>query len=197
MKALKKNDNILKNVRKREEKWRWKLRDSTLTRDFWDTQYKMVNKIRFDNKIYFTQFQIMKRNIKTNYIVHCWKPLVPETCSFGCNDKEHAEHLFFNCPTTRELIRSINMNMPGWTKGKEYTLIKDFLFINKMKKLDSREILKLMIKHYTWRSRCGNRKEDMNILSFKQYLYNFMKPHRTAKSLDFLQERLIWSELDA
>ena len=196
-KSLKLNQNVIKNVRKREEKWRWKLRDSSLNREFWDTQYRMVNKIRFDNKIYITQFQIMKRNIKTNNMVHCWKNYIPESCTFGCNDTENAEHLFFKCPTTRGLIKDVNQYMPQWTREREFTTIKDFLFIERMKKLNSREVIKLMIKHYTWRSRCCSKKEDMNIDSFKAYLYNFMRPHKAAKSLDFLQENRLWTELNA
>ena len=196
-KSLKYNENILKNVRKREETWSQKLNNNNLDRSFWDTQYKMVHKINFDNKIQITQFQIMKRNIKTNHIVNKFLNHVPRTCTLCCTLDETPEHLFYQCPETQNLLEKINRYMPTWTNGKEFKDITDFLFISKMKKLDTREVFKLMIKYFIWRTRCSRRKEDLTLENFKQYLYNFMKPHKKAKSLNFLENRCLWVELEA
>ena len=198
VKSLKYNECILKNVRIREEKWRWRLNNDALDRNFWDTQYKMIQKIKFDNKIQITQFQIMKGNLRTNNIVHKFKPVeVPEECTFGCNTKETINHLFYTCPTSQHLIRQVNIHLPSWTEGKDYVDIVDFLFISKMKRLSIREITKLMVKYYIWRSRCAKNKDDMSIEKFKAYLYNYMRPHKKAQSLDFLKDENVWKDLKA
>ena len=195
VKSLKFNENILKNVRKRENKWREKLSDNSLDRKFWDDQYKMVHKISFDNKIQMTQFQIMKGNLKTNYVVHKFKTFVPEECTFCNANIETIEHLFFNCPETTTFIRNINRYLPTWTMGQGFTNIKDFLFISTMKKLNIRETFKLLTKYYIWRTRCSKNLSDLNLEDYKKYLYTFLRPHKQAKSLDFLADGNIWTEL--
>ena len=67
----------------------------------------------------------------------------------------------------------------------------------KMKKLDVREISKLMIKYFIQRTRCSRIIEDLTLEKYKEYLYNFMRPHKKAKSLDFLQNDKLWTELQA
>ena len=195
VKSLKFNENILKNVRKRENKWREKLSDNSLDRKFWNDQYKMVHKISFDNKIQMTQFQIMKGNLKTNYVVHKFKTFVPEECTFCNANIETIEHLFFNCPETTTFIRNINRYLPTWTMGQGFTNIKDFLFISTMKKLNIRETFKLLTKYYIWRTRCSKNLSDLNLEDYKKYLYTFLRPHKQAKSLDFLADGNIWTEL--
>ena len=89
------------------------------------------------------------------------------------------------------------MYLPAWTERVEIKDIKDFLFIEKMKKINTRETLKLMLKYYIWRTRCSRITEDMELEKFKQYLYNFLRPHRKAKSLDFLDNEELWVNLQA
>ena len=197
VKSLKHNENIIKNVLAREEKWKARLNDQSLNRDFWNTQYRMVHKINFDNKIHIVQFQIMKGNIKTNTIIHKFKPQIQEECSFGCRDKETIEHLFFKCPEVQKLIAQVNKHMKTWSGGDDFNAIKDFLFMKKMKKLNIREVSKLMIKYFIWRTRCSRQIEDLNLENLKSYIYNFMLPHKKAGTLDFLQASQVWKELEA
>ena len=197
VKSLKPNMDILKNVRKKEEKWRIALNDNTMERDFWDTQYKMVRKIQFDNKMFITQYQIMKKNIRTNIHIHKFKPHIPENCSFGCDTKETVEHLYFKCQATQNLINQINIKMPNWINNNPLIDIKDFIFMKKMKKLDVREVTKIMAKYFIQKTRCSRIAENLTIEKFKDFTYTFMRPHKRAGTLDFLNKNLLWTELKA
>ena len=197
VKSLKMNPDVLKNVRKRENKWRNVLNDQSLDRNFWDTQYKMITKVKFDNKMHINQYQIMKGNIKTNIHVHKFNNSIPETCSYGCQTKETTEHLFYKCPVIQNLINQINTYLPTWTNNSPFSSIKDFLFMNRMKKIDARETSKIVIKYFIQRTRCSRQIEDLNLEKYKEYLYNFMRPHKKARSLDFLKENKLWTELNA
>ena len=87
--------------------------------------------------------------------------------------------------------------MKTWSGGDDFNAIKDFLFMKKMKKLNIREVSKLMIKYFIWRTRCSRQIEDLNLENLKSYIYNFMLPHRKARTLDFLQLPQVWKELEA
>ena len=139
----------------------------------------------------------MKRNIKTNINVHKFKSYVPEECSFGCNERETPEHLFFDCVKVQALIRDVNTKLTKWTDNKSFSKIKDFLFMEKMKHLNIRETLKLMTKYYIWRTRCSGNIEELHIEGLKDYIYKFMLPHKKAKTLTFLQDKKVWTDLDA
>ena len=197
VKSLKYNEHVFQKVLDREKKWTDMLKDSTLDREFWNSQYKMVHKIKFDNKIHIVQFQIMKRNIRTNINVHKFKSYVSEECSFGCKVRETPEHLFFNCTKVQALIKDINNKLKVWTDNREFNTIKDFLFMEKMKHLNIRETLKLMTKYYIWRTRCSGNIDELHIEGLKTYIYNFMLPHKKAKTLTFLQDIKVWTDLDA
>lgn len=155
----------------------------------------MIGKIKFDNKIYMTQYQIIKRNLQVNTALCHYKAGIQAQCTFGCNEYETVEHLFYKCAIAKSLIREVNRFMPKWTKGKPIMTIKDLLFMDSMKRLDEREALKLILKYFIWKNRCSNSKESTSLTDFKKYLYDFMKPHQIAQSMNFLKQTTLWEEL--
>ena len=192
-KILRTNDNAMNKIKEQQLKW-----DNFLpvnhNYDYWKAQFTMVNKIKFDNRIMVNQLLITKNNMKTNIIVSKFRPIT-ENCSYCARTRESVFHLFSDCTIICNFYNAINLQLPIWTAGKPIADYKDKLFMKTEGKLDEREVLKLMTRSFIWSLRCMRLTQNLNVENFKEYAKKLLAPHVKAKTLDFLLNRAIRTEI--
>ena len=99
---LRKNKNLIINLRVRESKWHEEL-NCTFGPQFWSNVYSTTAAIRRENKLKWMQFQINRNSLFTNYKISKFSPHVSPYCSFCSRDDsqmkylELVSHLFYDC----------------------------------------------------------------------------------------------------
>ena len=178
-KVLKFNQTDIEKVRDRENCWRIRMQDQSLDLDFWKQQYRGWNRINFDNKLKLLQIQIIKHNLKTNIIVSKFIRDLNELCSFCQMTRETIYHLFYDCHVTSELRRHVNCYLKKWTKNIKIRGYKDCLFLNNETDLDEREILKILLRGFTWQQSRFQTPENMTLQKFKEYMQKIIHTHES------------------
>lgn len=193
--VLKFNQNDIDKVKEREEHWRTRLQDPTLDDDFWKDQYSTWNKIQFDNKLKLLQIQILKHNLKTNIIVSKFARDVTVLCSLCQMQRETICHLFYECHVTSDLRRHVNCYLKLWTKNEKIQGLKDCLFFKTNSDFNEREIIKLLLRGFTWQQSRLKTPVNMNLECFKSYMQAVLFAHMKAKTIVELEDKKLCREI--
>ena len=65
--------------------------------------FSLIYSTTLDPKLRFFQYRLLNRTITTNYILHKWNLVETNICSFCSNYPETLNHLFLQCPNTRNI----------------------------------------------------------------------------------------------
>jgi hypothetical protein len=187
-KTLKYNASATQSVRQREIKWETTIPRLNMTEYFWIKQYKMIEKIRFDNRTKLRQLQLCKGNTKTNIIVKHIVDGLTENCSFCDNVPEKIDHLFHHCPKVTELRERVNTHFKdSWLQNNELSTVEDTLFMDYEQNLSSRNVFKLILKDYIWKRRCSGLAVG-SVEELMSYMKSYVSIHVLAKSFNWLVE---------
>ena len=97
-KTLYKKKILNNKIHLRESKWHDEI-NGFLSLDFWQNSYRLVDELKFENKIKWLQFQIVRGCLQTNNTVHHFKPNVSPLWYYCGTINERILHLFFSCHT--------------------------------------------------------------------------------------------------
>ena len=86
---------------KSENKWHQKL-NTNLSIDYWNNVFKLPKKMLVGNKIIWTQIQINKHLLPTNYTVNKYDKSVSPLCSFCAQHPEELHQLLWGCSIVRQ-----------------------------------------------------------------------------------------------
>ena len=179
---LKKKKNLSSPLVERESRWHLELQ-TTFSTNFWNKTYKLTSEIKFENKIKWLQYQIVRNSLFTNYKVHKFKPHISPLCTF-CSDVEnppHNElisHIFWDCLVTQQFWQGLT----GWlgTLGSQITLDRKIvLFGMHEKSVNAKEnFIILVSKYFIWKAKFTNK--ELSLELFKKYLYNKIEDLKNA-----------------
>ena len=128
------------------------------------------DKIKWDNKLRFFQFNITRASLKTNYVVHYIKPHVQPYCAYCGIEQEKIQHLFFQCHLVQGLWQEIadfflqcNIHIP--------LNIKNVLFGFHSAAPDSIEnYVMLTVKYYIWANKFRTPMAPLSLNIYKKIL---------------------------
>ena len=110
-----------RNTSKSENKWHEKLNTHFLIR-FWDKVFQIPKKMLVGNKLIWTQIQINKHLLPTNYRVNKYDVSVNPTCSFCQLHLEELHLLMWGCGVVRQfwkMVENMLLNFyPGFVLGR-------------------------------------------------------------------------------
>ena len=199
---LKKKKNLNTPLTAREEKWHSELQ-TVFSINFWNKTYSLSSEIRFENKIKWLQYQVVRNSLYTNYKVNKFNPHVSPLCTF-CSHTENppknelVSHIFWECL----YINHFWIELAGWlgTLGLQLNMSRNTaLFGVHEKCITSIEnYLILVSKYYIWKTKFTNKEVSLNL--FKKYLFNKLSDLKNAltyanKIEDFSQWNVIYNEL--
>ena len=122
-------ENMNRNTSTSETKWQAKL-STTFSINFWDKIFKMPQKMLVDNKIIWTQIQINKHLLPTNYIVNKYDNSVNPACSFCQIYPEELHFLMWGCGVVRQfwaMVENMIANFyPRFVLGRKEAIFGHF-----------------------------------------------------------------------
>ena len=98
-KVLSKKSILGNKIYEREDTWHNKL-NCRFTLDFWRKSWRLVSDLKYENKLRWLQYQIVRNSLKTNYIVNKAIPTVSPLCHYCGTETFELEttlHLFWLC----------------------------------------------------------------------------------------------------
>ena len=117
-KILRKKNNLKAILAEREEKWHGEL-NTIFGISFWNQTYSFTASIKFDNRLKWMQYQIVRNSQFTNIRVNKFKPNVSPLCSYCKQELEKISHLYFHCPFVlafwveiQSWLNSFSVNFP-------------------------------------------------------------------------------------
>ena len=120
--------NIAKTPPKGEQKWQEKL-ETIFSINFWDNIYKLAQNPLLHNKLVWTQIQINKYLLPTNYSVNFYDKNVQPNCSYCMQNPEKLHHLIWTCEIVQEfwkMIRNLIQNFyPTFLLSKKEAIFGD------------------------------------------------------------------------
>ena len=126
--TLRSRQNQLRNSTNGENKWHEKL-ETTLSLNFWDRILKIPQKLLVPNKMKWTQIQLNKHLLPTNYTVNKYDAKVSPLCSFCSLHPENLHLLFWGCEVVQEfwcMITNLVRNfLPKFQLGRKEALFGD------------------------------------------------------------------------
>ena len=154
---------------------------------FWDSLYRFNINIKFDNRLKWLNYQIVRGCLKVNRIVSHFKP-VSANCTFCNQHIEDITHLFWDCNIVKELRREI-MNFYNLWPGIKESSKKECIFgVKTENPTSSLNFILLYIKHFIWVNRC--KKNIPTLQNFKKYfsyeIRIFQKCSDKYPELDFI-----------
>ena len=160
----------VKNVlQSRQDKWHEELGHIYSTQ-FWRTTYQALPFIRYDNRLKWLQFQIVRKCLFTNFRVNKFKTHISPLCTYCRVENETISHLFFLCPIT---LTFLNQARDFFEElGVKINLdLSTIIFGNKEEKYDSvdNQII-LWLKAFVWSNKFKNSHLSMSI--FKTVFMN-------------------------
>ena len=158
--------NILQS---RQNKWHEELSLNYGT-DFWDKTYQALPFIKYDNRLKWLQFQIVRNCLFTNYRVNKFKPYVSPLCTYCQVENEIISHLYFLCPKTFAFLNQARDFFQEF--GVTIILnLNTILFGNKEEKFDSldNQVI-LWLKSFIWSNKFKN--SHLSISIFKEMFKN-------------------------
>ena len=98
--------NKVRITQRGENRWQEKL-GATFSITFWDQIYKITQKLLIPNKQIWTQIQINKYLLPTNYSVNIYDKNVSPQCSFCAKHPENLHILMWSCEVVQEFWQMI------------------------------------------------------------------------------------------
>ena len=123
-KILNAQDKNRRATDKSETKWHENLGNEFSTK-YWDKVYKLPSKSLLPNKLIWTQIQINKHILPTNYSVSHYDKNVSPWCSFCPIHAEKLQFLFFSCEVVRQfwsMIANLISNFYKFHLGEKEAL---------------------------------------------------------------------------
>ena len=105
--VLKSESNQLRGTLRGEEKWHEKL-GTVFSNTFWDKIYKISQNLLIPNKQIWTQIQINKYLLPTNYSVNIYDKKVSPQCSFCAQHLENLHLLMWRCEVVQQFWQMIS-----------------------------------------------------------------------------------------
>ena len=122
-------ENMNRNTSTSETKWQAKL-STTFSINFWDKIFKIPQKMLVDNKIIWTQIQINKHLLPTNYTVNKYDNSVNPACSFCQIHPEELHFLMWGCGVVRQfwaMVENMIANFyPRFVLGRKEAIFGHF-----------------------------------------------------------------------
>ena len=109
-KLLRKKKILSNNIADREAKWHTEL-GTFLSLDFWQNSYKLTATLKFENKIKWLQYQIVRGSLKTNNTVNHILPHVSPLCKYCTTENERIVHLFWTCGVVRQFWEDLCLRL--------------------------------------------------------------------------------------
>ena len=171
-KFLKKRRNLSTSLSERESKWHTELQ-ATFGTEFWGKTYSFTAGIKYENKIKWLQYQIVRNSLFTNYKVNKFKPHISPECTFcghlgNSPPTELVSHIFWSCYFAQKLWQAIQTWLGTLNVG--ITIDRSvILFGNHNESSSSVEnYIILAAKYFIWKAKFTNK--DLSVDLFKNYL---------------------------
>ena len=183
-------DILNRNNSRSEGKWHSKL-NTTFSVRFWDSVLKLPAKNLLSNKMTWTQIQINKHLLPTNYTVNHYDQSVSPLCSFCTQHSEELHTLMWSCGVVRQfwsMVANLLANFyPEFELGRKEALFGDA-------KTAGDSVLNTILslaRYFIWKQKFTSKKLDEIdfILYIKDHLsliFNCKKI--TGKEGQFLKE---------
>ena len=162
---------------------------------FWSDCYFYTKSIKYNNKVKWMQFQILRGILQVNYVVSKYNPAVDVQCTFCGAADETIRHLFYDCAHTRSFIEECFAEIE--TYGHRMSLNEfdcyEILFIEKTRTRNYKTFFFMIyIKYFIWCARC--KKIALSIVAFKHYIKKeieiLVECLHVYKNLTFLRDVL-------
>ena len=201
-KFLKKEKNLKTSMTNREEKWHAELQ-TVFGVNFWNKTYSLTAEIRFENKIKWLQYQVVRNSLFTNYKVNKFKPHISPLCTY-CSHTENppknelVSHIFWDC----RYINNFWLELVDWlgTLGFHLNMNRNTaLFGLHEKSITACEnYIILVSKYFIWKAKFTSKEVSLNL--FKKYLFNKLSDQKNALTYSnkiecFSQWNEIYNEL--
>ena len=142
-----------------------------LGNSYWNRNYRQVGEIKFNNRIKWFHYQMVRGILKVNHIVSKFKNGVNENCTFCNGASETIIHLFFECQISRKFIKEALAYLVRFGITYDFNDARPYEFV-----MQSRAerwhyksfVLLLYVKYFIWKSRCGKKVPTMR--EFKLWL---------------------------
>ena len=171
-KILRSDNKIARMTLKSETKWQEKL-NSNLSVKFWDKILKFPQKMLVPNKLIWTQIQINKYLLPTNYSVHHYDVNVSPLCSFCSAHPEELHLLIWGCGVVQqfwEMVANLITNFyPTFTLGE-----KEAIFGAEKYQGDSViNTLLILARYFIYQQKFTNKElDEVNFINYTQkHLY--------------------------
>ena len=193
---LTKKQNLNNKLHIREDKWHQEL-NTVFSLDFWSGSYRLMSQLKWDNKMKWLQYNIIRSCLKTNNTVNHFMPNVSPLCTYCGLEPERILHLFVTCERVKNF----------WQEVHDF-----FIQLNFFVPLDRSKILfgihdkppdsivnyiLLAGKQYIWRNKFFEPLTPLSLNAFKNILKSKIKEVCEAAELvvkdDNLAER--WNTL--
>ena len=171
-KSLRRAKDKRKVPMERANKWHREL-NLRLEIRFWKKSYELAKDIKYDNKLKWMQFQIIRNSQYTNYRVSKFRQAVSPLCSYCLSENELISHLYITCPKVHQFW----LEALDWLKlySIQFPLdVQTILFGYFRENVDSKvNNLILWIKSYIWVNKFKNQTLSLDV--FKSVLKNRLK----------------------
>ena len=170
--CLRKKAILNNKIHKRESKWHQEL-GTNFSIQFWNNSRRLCTNIKFDNKIKWLQFQIIRNSLQTNYIVGHFNINVSKQCQYCGENFELVSHIFWSCLVVRSFLDEIIVFLNNL--GTEYNPNKlQLLFgFHDLSYAHPKNYISLIFKRYIWISKFRNNCQ-LNINGFKSLLKTYL-----------------------
>ena len=150
-----------------ELKWQAKT-GSTFSVRFWDKIFKLPSKSILNNKMIWTQIQLNKHLLPTNYTVNKYDQSVSPLCSFCSQHPEELHLLMWGCGVVREfwlMVANFLSNFyPNFILGRKEALFGD----NNSSGSSAINTILLLARYFIWKQKFT--KKDLDEVLFINYL---------------------------
>ena len=200
LRFLKKKVDSNKSLTIRENKWHQELQTIFGT-NFWKKSYSLTAGIKFDNKLKYLQFQIVRNSLFTNYKVNKFNPHISPSCSYCLNDpnimnpeSELISHLFFSCPK----VKGFWEELQAWLATlNTYLPSEERKILFGVHEEPATSVLNLIIlnaKQFIWRSKFGSKSLEISL--FHKFLFSKLTDLKNALIFsEKLKEFDVWNNI--
>ena len=106
-KMLTKKQNLNNKLHIREDKWHQEL-NTVFSLDFWSGSYRLMSQLKWDNKMKWLQYNIIRSCLKTNNTVNHFMPNVSPLCTYCGLEPERILHLFVTCERVKNFWQEVH-----------------------------------------------------------------------------------------
>ena len=142
--------------------------------DFWDSLYRNMEHIEYDNRVKWFQYQINRLILKTNETVSKFIPNIMTLCNFCGHRSETVLHLLWECPVVnsfyRQVLESVRESVPMYYWPMERT---SFIFLMVNKKMYELNMFTLYLKLFVWKQK--HKRLQLHLMAFHNYFNHELK----------------------